>query len=349
MVKVPMRVSVFKRSAHAFEVIWSYHHLLIDGWCAGILMSEFFEAYAVLRRGGTPERGPAVPFGAYIRWLEDLDRSATITYWREYLLGYDHPAVLPKAAEETGATAFRPEKLVLEIGTQPLEALKRFATGNRATVSTVIQTGWALVLSRFSGADDVVFGATVSGRPAQVEGIETMAGLFINTIPVRIRLDAEKTVARLVREVQEEALNSQKHHYGSLADIQAASSLKQNLFDHVLVFENYPLAEELIGLERKYPLGFGIRDVRVFEQTHDDLIIVVEPGETMRVEFRFNAAVFSTGLMERVRAAFEAIIGSIAGGADLRIGELKMSLMSAVEINERDAFIRSAQEISEEF
>ena len=227
--------------------------------------------------------------------------------------------------------------------------MKRFAAGNRVTVNTVVQTAWALVLGRYCGSDDVVFGATVSGRPAQVAGIENMAGLFINTVPVRIRIDPEKTMARLVRDVQADALQSQSHHYGSLADIQAVTSLKQDLLDHVLVFENYPLADELIGLEQKYPLGFAIRDVKVFEQTSYDLALVVEPGRTVRVEFRYNASVFSGDLMEQVKEAFGAVIASVAGGAEMTIGELRRSLMSTAEKNERDAFIASAREISEDF
>ncbi len=347
MVKVPMRVSVFKKTEQSFEVVWSYHHLLIDGWCAGILMSEFFEAYGILRQGGATAVIPAAPYGDYIRWVEHLDRQATIDYWRDYLQGYDHPAVLPKGT--WGEEGFRQETSILEIGPQTVEGVKRFAAGNRVTVNTVVQTAWALVLGRYCGSDDVVFGATVSGRPAQVAGIENMAGLFINTVPVRIRIDPEKTMARLVRDVQADALQSQSHHYGSLADIQAVTSLKQDLLDHVLVFENYPLADELIGLEQKYPLGFAIRDVKVFEQTSYDLALVVEPGRTVRVEFRYNASVFSGDLMEQVKEAFGAVIASVAGGAEMTIGELRRSLMSTAEKNERDAFIASAREISEDF
>jgi non-ribosomal peptide synthase protein (TIGR01720 family) len=373
--KTPMRVSVFKRTDRSFEVVWSYHHLLIDGWCAGILMREFFEAYGVFRQGGTPAMEPAAPYGAYIRWLEHRDHRASIDYWRNYLQGYDHPVVLPQkkgadgryqgAGAETLHPAsgtshpvartlppagFSPVTLVLEIEPRTVEGLKRFASGNKVTLNTVVQTAWALVLGRFGGADDVVFGATVSGRPAEVDDIESMAGLFINTVPVRIRIHPERSVAALVRDVQAEAVKSQPHHYGSLADIQAVTPLKQELLDHVLVFENYPLAEELIGLEQKYPLGFCIGEVKVFEQTHYDLAIVVEPGRTMRVEFRYNAAVFAADLMEAVKASFAAVIGSIAGdGADLPIGELRLSLMSPAEKDERDAFIRSAREISEDF
>ena len=347
MVKVPMRVSVFKKTEQSFEVVWSYHHLLIDGWCAGILMSEFFEAYGILRQGGATAVIPAAPYGDYIRWVEHLDRQATIDYWRDYLQGYDHPAVLPKGT--WGEEGFRQETSILEIGPQTVEGVKRFAAGNRVTVNTVVQTAWALVLGKYCGSDDVVFGATVSGRPAQVAGIENMAGLFINTVPVRIRIDPEKTMARLVRDVQADALQSQSHHYGSLADIQAVTSLKQDLLDHVLVFENYPLADELIGLEQKYPLGFAIRDVKVFEQTSYDLALVVEPGRTVRVEFRYNASVFSGDLMEQVKEAFGAVIASVAGGAEMTIGELRRSLMSTAEKNERDAFIASAREISEDF
>jgi hypothetical protein len=342
-----MRVSVFRRAERSFEVVWSYHHLLIDGWCAGILMSEFFEGYGALRQGGAPAMKIAAPYSAYIQWLERVDRKSSIDYWKNYLQGYEHPAVLPKSSGAMGEAV--QETLALEIGPQTVEGLKQFASANQVTVNTVVQTVWALVLGRFSGTDDVVFGATVSGRPAEVQDIETMAGLFINTVPVRIGMPPEKTLARLVRDVQADAVRSRSHHYSSLADIQAATPLKQNLLDHVMVFENYPLAEELIGLEQKYPLGFSIKDVKVFEDTSYDLLIVVEPGRKLRVELKYNAAAFSADLMERIRDTFEAVIGSVAGGADMRIGDLRGSLMSEAERSERDSFMQTVQEISEDF
>lgn len=347
--KVPMRVNVFKKDERSFEVLWSYHHILIDGWCAGILMSEFFRTYDTLRRGGVPDADPAAPFGAYIRWIENLDRPATIEYWRDYLRGYDRSAVLPRRGIQEEAKGFRPETVILEIDVQTGKALKRFSASHQVTLNTVIQAVWGLVLSRYSGADDVVFGATISGRPAQVADIEKMAGLFINTVPVRIKLRPEKTVAQLIRDVQADALKSEPHHYCSLADVQAATSLKQGLLDHVLVFENYPLAQDLIGLERKYRLGFRIGEVKVIEQTNYDLTIVVEPGEQMRIEFRYNAQVFPEELMEQVKETFRAIISSTVAEAGIRIGDLRLSVLSAEERRERDAFIRSAAEISEDF
>ncbi|MEJ2459517.1 MAG: condensation domain-containing protein, partial [Novosphingobium sp.] len=347
--RVPMRVRLFQKGERSFEAVWSCHHLLIDGWCAGILMSEFFEHYAALLQGGSPPAEPAPPYGDYIRWLEQLDRRATIEYWRTYLQGYDRPALLPRASSEEKTGTFDARTLALRIEPQTLVGLKRFAADRQVTLNTVVQTAWAMVLGRFSGVDDVVFGATVSGRPDQVPGIEAMTGLFINTVPVRIRIDPEVSVTRLVRRVQAQALQSQAHHYGALADIQAATTLKGALLDHALVFENYPLADELHGLESKYALGFHIKEIAVFEQTHYDLMIVVEPGTLMQVEFRYNATVFEERLMEQVRAAFGAIVEALAGGSNPSIGELRQLLLSTDEVNEQQAFIKSVQEISEDF
>jgi hypothetical protein len=344
-----MRVTVLQKTARSFEVVWSYHHLLIDGWCAGILVNEFFGAYGLYKQGGTPATQPAAPFGAYIHWMEELDRPLTIAYWRSYLQGYDQPAVLPPGERPAGATGFEPAVVVLEIDARQVAGLKHFAVGLQVTMNTVIQTAWGLVLGRYSGRDDVVFGATVSGRPAAVAGIEAMTGLFINTIPVRIRMNPEKTVAQLLQEVQADALQGESHHYCSLADIQAATSLKQELLDHVLVFENYPLAEELTGLERQYPLGFSIGEVKILEQTNYDLTLVVTPGETIAVEFRYNARVFPRERLEGVKECFGTVITCLAGGAEQTIGELRQSLESGAEKEEREAFIKATLEISEDF
>lgn len=346
---VPLRVRLFKTGQGAFEVVWSIHHLLSDGWCMGILMSEFFETYAALLRGAAPALPAAAPYGDYIRWLEDRDAAATVDYWRTYLQGFERPAGLPRRAAAGEGGRFDARTLVLAIDPPTFGDLQRFAADRQVTLNTVVQTAWGLVLSRFSGADDLVFGATVSGRPPQVAGIEAMAGLFINTIPVRIRIDPDDTVNRIVRRVQADALRGEPHHYGSLADIQAATPLKGRLMDHALVFENYPLAEEMIGLEGKYALGFAIRDVQVFEQTDYDLTIVVERGESLQIELRYNAAVLADNLMEQVKTALGELLGALAGAADTPVADLRLSLLSADEASERDAFMQSVQDISEEF
>jgi non-ribosomal peptide synthetase component F len=183
-----------------------------------------------------------------------------------------------------------------------------------------------------------------------VAGIESMVGLFINTVPVRLRIDARDTPARLVRQVQADALQGETHHYGSLADIQAVTPVKQDLLDHVLVFENYPLADALIGLEQRYPVNFSIDNIKIFEQTHYDLSIVVEPGDqTLRVVFQYNGTVLDEQFMTRIKTAFGTLLQQLPDAADKPLGELRESMLSPDEKKERDAFIRSVQQISEDF
>ena len=347
--EVPMRVAVIKRSADCHEIIWSTHGVLLDGWCTGILLTELFEAYASFREGQEPAMKPAAQYGRYIRWIEGLNLPNTIDYWKGCLEGYEHPARLPKAGVGDRGKPFRAETAVLELDSRTTGRMKRLASENRVTLNTVIQAAWGVLLSRYAGVDDVVFGATVSGRPGNLPDMEEMVGLFINTIPVRIRMQPDQTFTELIKDVQQETLRHEAHHYCSLADIQAVTSLKQELLDHVLVFENYPLAEELVGLEQRYRLGFSVGEVKVVEQTSYDLTVVVEPGEKIRVEFKYNAEAFPEGLIEQVKETFGAIIGSVVAEAQIRIGDLRLSVLSAEERRERDAFIRSAAEISEDF
>jgi len=347
---VPMRVAVIKRSDTCHEIIWSTHGILLDGWCTGILLTELLAAYASFERGQEPVMKPAAQYGRYIGWLEGLDPAGTIAYWKGCLDGYDRPAVLPKVGTGDRGKPFRAaETAVLELDNGTTGKLKRLASENRVTLNTVIQAAWGVLLSRYAGVDDVVFGATVSGRPGDLPDVEEMVGLFINAIPVRVRMQPDQKFTELMKELQQETLKHQAYHYCSLADIQAATSLKQELLDHVLVFENYPLAEELVGLEQRYRLGFSIGEVKAFEQTNYDLTVIVEPGEKMRVEFRYNPEAFPERLMEQVKETFGAIIGSVIADAQIRIGDLRLSVLSAEERRERDAYIRSAAEINEDF
>jgi amino acid adenylation domain-containing protein/non-ribosomal peptide synthase protein (TIGR01720 family) len=347
--KVPMRLSLFITGERRLEAFWTYHHILLDGWCAGILINELFTAYSTSRHGGLLDMAPAPPYSAYIGWLDTLNRPVTIDYWRTYLQGYDRSASLPRDYEGEQKGAYRPEVEILQLDSQTTGELKRFASGSRVTLNTLFQAAWGLVLDRLSGSDDVVFGATVSGRPSEVADIEKMVGLFINTIPVRLKMSPEKTVGQLIREVQDDALHGEAHRYCSLAEIQAVTSLKQELLDHVLVFENYPLAEELAELEQHYRLGFTIGEVEVFEQTNFDLTLVVEPGATTGVEFRYNANVFTRERMAGVKELFGVIITSLAGRAEMTIAELRQTLMSGEEKREQDFFIQTTSAINEEF
>ena len=222
-----MRLSVVRLAENTYEFIWSYHHILMDGWCAGILIKEFFYLYTCLVEGKKPVLPKVYPYSIYIKWLLKRDKKISYNYWRDYLSGYDTISALPKITNTASAT-FHLEKKRFALSAGLSQSIQSFCTETGITENTFVQTVWGILLSKYNAVNDVVFGAVVSGRPPEIEGIEEMVGLFINTIPVRIRFNKEQKVIDLLKEAQKEYINGINHHYTQLAEIQAESELEKN-------------------------------------------------------------------------------------------------------------------------
>ncbi|MDM8517685.1 condensation domain-containing protein, partial [Desulfobacterales bacterium HSG16] len=282
-----MRVSLFKTGDRSFNVLWSFHHILIDGWSNSIIYNEFYQIYKDLSKGIKPGLKPTVPFALYIRWLKEQDNNAAELYWREYLSGYNQPIGLPrKIAEEQ--TAYHAKTFCFELDEKVTAALQKTASKNHVGFNTVIQTMWGILLGQYNDPNDSVFGAVVSGRPAEIQGIENMVGLLINLIPVRIQFDPLQSFKEIMLKVHDNSIKSKPFHHCSLASIQAETTLKQNLLDHVLVFENYPMEEsatktsnEKNEKNEKQDDTFIIDQFEHADHTNYDLNIQIAPGDKL--------------------------------------------------------------------
>uniref|UniRef100_UPI0021009365 non-ribosomal peptide synthetase n=1 Tax=Paenibacillus thiaminolyticus TaxID=49283 RepID=UPI0021009365 len=192
-------------------------------------------------------------------------------------------------------------------------------------MNTLLQTAWGLLLHKYSGTHDAVFGSVVSGRPADLPGVEGMIGLFINTIPVRVKSEAGDAVARVLQQVQEQALASQAYDYYPLHEIQAQSSKNRELFDHILVFENYPVEEQTGSIGDAS--GLNITGVQAEEQTNYDLNVMILPGEEMTLHFDYNAQVYERDGIERLQRHLLHIVEQIAAESSIPVQELELLTM----------------------
>jgi aspartate racemase len=234
LAKAPLlRFTLVRLGPGEHRLVFTSHHLLLDGWSLPILAGELFTLYA----GGT-DLPPVVPYRDYLTWLAGQDRTAALRGWRENLAGLTAPTLLAPAVGDRAPVV--PHTYAFELDGDVATGLTALARRARVTVNTVVQAAWGLVLSRLTGRDDVVFGATVSGRPSQLPGVETMVGLFINTLPVRVTLDPGRDVFGTLRALQDAQAAVMDHQYLGLAEIQRQTQLGE-LFDTLLVFENYPV------------------------------------------------------------------------------------------------------------
>ncbi len=307
---IPMRISAVKLAANDYYIIWSFHHIIMDGWCLGIIMKDFFSFYQQLEKRKMEEVVPAKPYSEYIRWLERQDKDEGIRYWEKYLEGYNQPAVLTNFARASHSDTYNStypggnyiqQYYHFELDDALTKSVEQMAQKNEVTVNTILQTTWGILLQRYNNTDDVVYGATVSGRPPEIEGIETMVGLFINAIPIRIRsTHPQETFAQLLRKVQQQETLSKSYEYFPLAEIQSKSLLKRNLIDHLLILENYPVTEEVKTIDSEKSMGVKIKEMKVFEQVNYDFNIEVGLGKKILINFNYNAARYEKTALEKI-------------------------------------------------
>jgi amino acid adenylation domain-containing protein len=310
----PMRLALFRLGDTLHHLVWSYHHLLLDGWCLGILQHELLAAYDALRRATRPALPPARQFRCYIDWLARRDADTARDHWQRELEGFERATGVPPLALPNGSDALPRERALL-LDRATTAALRRLAASLPVTLSSVVEAAWGVLLSLYNDTDDVLFGCVVSGRPPDLDGAERIVGPFINTIPLRIRMAHEQTVAGLLRAVQWSSLGAQPHHHAPLAEIQALTHLGVALFDHLLVFDNYPEGDG-------GPSPFSIREIETGDRTHYPFSLVVVPAEELRIKFLYDARLYDEEQVARTARHFDAVLRAIAANPAARVSAI---------------------------
>jgi amino acid adenylation domain-containing protein/FkbH-like protein len=317
--EVPLRLALFRTGAEHHRVVWSFNHILLDGWCLGILQHELDLCYLARLAGSIPHLPPAPRFATYVRWLEARDRQADSTYWRDLLADYDTPTPVPQrlAARFAAPTpsdvagAGQRDEHIHTLPPAAAEALAAHARGIGVTPSSVVQTLWGLLLAGAQGTHDAVFAATVAGRPMELAGADATVGLFINAVPVRVRFSADETLGEVIRRTHEQGIASRPHHATPLAEVQAAHPLRGRLVDHVLVFENYPQHD--IPADPRLPRACT-EDADLHEYTHYGFEFQFLPGDgadqPTQLRFRFDARRYEAGAVARLGEQLAALLQS---------------------------------------
>ena len=280
-----MRITLIKLDENHYELIWTHHHILLDGWSLPIVMRQVMMNYQTVVEGKPLSARPAHTYREYIAWLLQQDKNAAERYWRQTLLGFENPSRLgiENLINESKKDNHHAE--LTEVFSKELsQHVKQFAKQHKLTLSDILQGIWGLLLSRYSNSADVLFGSTVSGRPAELPGIEEQVGLFINTLPIRIKLKARENGLEYLKRFQEQFQQAQQYMYSPLWDIQGWSELPREtgLFDHIFVYENYPIEgiEARTGCHRASraePLN--ITEIKSLERTNYKLTVKQEKAE----------------------------------------------------------------------
>ncbi|OMF39086.1 non-ribosomal peptide synthetase, partial [Paenibacillus peoriae] len=320
-----MRVSVLRTGEESYRFVWSFHHILMDGWCLFLVVGEAFNTYFAILEDRKPELVPITPYSEYIEWLERQDNAEAERFWSDYFAGFEQQTVLPQAKQLDGhAKEYEADKLSFTLGREVTERINKLVKQKQVTVNTLLQAAWGVVLQRYNNSRDVVFGSVVSGRSADIPGIDKMIGLFINTVPVRIHSEKDITFAALMKQIQEQALASRAYETYPLYEIQALTEQKQDLVNHIMVFENYPVEQRMEQMGSRGENGFTIANASVSEQTNYDFNITVVPGDEIHVHLEYNARVLERTAVEQIREHLLHIIEEAINRPDELVDELEL-------------------------
>ncbi|WP_211225471.1 non-ribosomal peptide synthetase [Amycolatopsis nigrescens] len=312
-----VRFTLLKLAPARHRLLFTHHHIVLDGWSLPLVIRELLTLYA---EPGTEPPRPR-PYRDYLSWLAGQDADAAREAWRESLSGLTEPTLLTPPGSAAGAVL--PEQVTVELSEEDTERLDALAKLDRLTSNTIVQCVWAILLGAVTGRDDVVFGSTVSGRPAQLAGVESMLGLFVNTVPVRVRLPASAPVREVLAGLQREQAGLLEHQHLGLAEIQAAAGTGE-AFDTLFVFENYPPGQgpaEETGLRVS---AAGGRDA-----THYPLTVVVVPGRKLRLQLKYRPDVLSAATAEELAGRLGALFRTVLADPGRKLADL--SVLTAAE------------------
>ncbi|MCF3650808.1 amino acid adenylation domain-containing protein [Synoicihabitans lomoniglobus] len=306
------RVTIWQLADDLTEIVWSYHHVLLDGWSLGLVHRDLFACYA-----GNSKLEPSIPYRDYVRWLEQRPPEAARNFWSSYLNGYDDASPLP--AEPTSTITPEHHEYSVELGESLSQQLRKLATDTGSTLATLMQAAWGILLGRLNRTEDVVFGAIVSGRPADLAGVERMVGLFICAVPVRITCGDDRSFGDLLKTAQRDALTAEPHHHLPLPEIQTFTPLGRKLFDHLLVFENFPIDRTTTGGSAAAPV---IEHVEAHDRTHYDFDLTIDPGTSISLRFGHDRAVYGDDQIARLAARFETLLVGLVANPQQAIGSI---------------------------
>ena len=321
-----IRLALLTCGPQKAKLILTAHHTLFDGWSSPLVIKDLVRLYA-----GDEELAPVRSYGDYLGWLSQQDRDASAARWKDELADFEQPTLMAADLAEQGeAKALGRVEVPLSIDKG--RELSRRAAELGVTLNTLLQGAWAILLSKLTGQQDVVFGAAVNGRPADLIGSDEMVGLFINTLPTRVRCRAEHTVGDVITDLQDRQISLLDHHYYGLADIQRGVGLP-SLFDTIVVFENYPIDREGI-VEANESAGITIDAIRPFAGSHYPLTLN-SSDPYLRLSLDYQTTLFTRDAAEVIAARLVQVLEQVLEDPKTSVGA--MEVLSA---EERDWLVR---------
>jgi amino acid adenylation domain-containing protein/non-ribosomal peptide synthase protein (TIGR01720 family) len=314
-----MRFTLVRLTGDSWKFLWSVPALLLDGWSWPVVFQDVSRLYAAYSQGGPSPLEPAHPYRDYLKWLNRRSDKESRDFWRANLAGFREPTALPReaTAEVLSEDTFIEQSV--EISAATTAALLESARRLQVTLNTLLQSAWALLLSRQSGSLDVVFGAAFAGRPTDLRGADSIVGPFVNNLPVRVSVDRESILEHFFRQLQSRSLELSRFQFTPLTEIQSCSEVpwQHRLFDSMVVFQNYAVDESV--------RRFGEAVVADFVgpiHTNYPLMLVVDPGQTLRITLIYDRRVLSGARIGHLVRDLVSLFEQIPSFCERRVGDL---------------------------
>ncbi|MEM9923870.1 MAG: amino acid adenylation domain-containing protein [Cyanobacteria bacterium P01_D01_bin.50] len=328
LAKAPlMRLILLRKQPEVYEFIWIYHHLLLDGWSVPFILQDVLTSYSTISQGESllnKSFNKSRPYKDYIAWLLSQNLSEAEQFWRNNLAGFLAPTPfrVDKKLETSIKSNFSNQKQEIKISSEITSKLQNFAKNHQLTLNTLIQAAFTLILSRYSGEDDIVFGVTSSGRPSTLKNSESMVGLFINTLPLRVQVDSKESLLPWLKRIQKQQIELQKYEYSPLLEIQRWSDIPRglSLFESIIVFENYPVETTVKSAIK----DLNLQNIQITEQNNFPLglYVVVDSNITLRILYDGNR--FENGTVARILGHLQTLLESMLIDDEQLLSELPL-------------------------
>jgi amino acid adenylation domain-containing protein len=328
LAKAPlMSFNLIKIRDNIYQFIWTYHHLLLDGWSVPLIVKEFIALYETIIQGQNSPLEKPRPYRDYIAWLQQQDLSNAKTFWSQRLKGLTTPTTIIRLTHRLNSPNQNYQEKHLQLSEEITEKILSFAKPNKLTVNTLVQAAWAIILSYYSGENDVIFGATYSGRPTSLTEAEQMVGLFINTLPVRVFINEKETLLEWIKKFQTQQIEAQQYQYIPLVEIHRLSEIPRNLplFESLVIFENYPVDTDL----KQSLKNIQIQNVSTQEQTNYPLTLYAISDSQLSFKLIYDADYFNSVTIAQILEHLKTLLLSIAKNPQQELYQL--SLLSQSE------------------
>ncbi|ARV58893.1 hypothetical protein BZZ01_09840 [Nostocales cyanobacterium HT-58-2] len=323
-----IRCTLIRLSEDIYDFIWSYHHLVMDGWSLGLVLNKVSTLYKAFCQRREFHVEYSRPYRDYIAWLQQQDLSKAEAFWRKTLKDFTTPTHLDVG--KTLRNSFSQAETYteyLQLSQAATTALQSFARQHQLTLNTLVQAAWALLLSRYTNEQDVIFGSVVSGRPVTLAGVESMVGVFINTLPMRVQVSPQVFLLDWLKQLQAQQVELRQYEYTPLVEIQGWSDVSRglSLFDTIVAFENYPIdasLQEQIG-------GLKISNIRSSDPTNYPLSMVAIPGSELSLQLAYHCQKFDATTVRQMLRHLQTLLESMIANPQQRLADL--SLLTTTE------------------